>query len=148
MVSQRIYIYKVRILKYFICFFCFFFFCCCCCCCCCVLLHCHTAVLPRCYTAILLYCHTVKLPYCRTSILLYCHAAVLPYCCTANFTQWFIVAGPGTEPGFLALESNAIPTALRYSNSYGSKITDFYFSALSRLSVMLISPVSINVHKS
>ena len=35
-----------------------------------------------------------------------------------------------------------------YSNSYGSKITDFYFSALSRLSVMLISPVSINVHKS
>ena len=35
-----------------------------------------------------------------------------------------------------------------YSSSYGSKITDFYFSALSRLSVMLISPVSINVHKS
>ena len=37
---------------------------------------------------------------------------------------------------------------LLYSYSYGSRITDFYFLALQELSVMLISPVSINVHKS
>ena len=64
-----------------------------------------------------------------------------------------LVVIPKSTLAIIFMEKNKTSKSAKYrlplySNSYGSKITDFYFSALSRLSVMLISPVSINVHKS